>query len=323
MIDAAPHQKFLDQLRDILQAKHYSHRTEENYVGWVRRYIRFHNDKHPQNMAEKEVEAFLTHLAVVEKVSASTQNQALCALVFTYRHLLKQPLSDSIETVRAKRPKHLPVVLTVSEVRSILAEMDGIPLLVAQLLYGSGLRLREALRLRVKDVDFAQEKIMIRNEKGQQDRITLLPRSVVQPLKAHLIEVKYLHEKDLDAGYGQVYLPSALEQKHPKADRAWAWQYVFPASCRSTDPRSGLVRRHHLDQTVIQKALKTAVRQAGITKQASCHTLRHSFATHLLQNGYDIRTVQELLGHKDVKTTMIYTQIVNQGSLGVRSPLDR
>ena len=323
MSDSAPKRKFLDQLRDILRAKHYSYSTEQTYVGWVRRYILFHNKRHPQDMGEKEVEDFLTHLAVVENVSASTQNQALCALVFTYRYLLKQPLSESIDAVRAKRPKRLPVVLTVSEVRSLLQKMNGIPLLVAQLLYGSGLRLMEGLRLRVKDVDFEQQQIMVRDAKGYQDRITLLPASVVDALKTHLRDVKYLHEKDLQEGYGQVYLPYALERKYPKADRAWIWQYVFPASCRSTDPRSGIVRRHHLDETVIQKAIKTAIRQAGITKQASSHTLRHSFATHLLQNGYDIRTVQELLGHKDVKTTMIYTHVLNRGGQGVISPLDR
>ena len=323
MSDSAPKRKFLDQLRDILRAKHYSYSTEQTYVGWVRRYILFHNKRHPQDMGEKEVEDFLTHLAVVENVSASTQNQALCALVFTYRYLLKQPLSESIDAVRAKRPKRLPVVLSVSEVRSLLQKMNGIPHLVAQLLYGSGLRLMEGLRLRVKDVDFEQQQIMVRDAKGYQDRITLLPASVVDALKTHLRDVKYLHEKDLQEGYGQVYLPYALERKYPKADRAWVWQYVFPASCRSTDPRSGIVRRHHLDETVIQKAIKTAIRQAGITKQASSHTLRHSFATHLLQNGYDIRTVQELLGHKDVKTTMIYTHVLNRGGQGVISPLDR
>jgi len=322
MSDSAPKRKFLDQLRDILRAKHYSYSTEQTYVGWVRRYILFHNKRHPQEMGEPEVEAFLTHLAVNENVSASTQNQALCALVFTYRYLLKQPLSESIEAVRAKRPKHLPVVLTVTETRSLLQKMNGTPLLVAQLLYGSGLRLMEGLRLRVKDVDFEQQQIMIRDGKGYQDRVTLLPTSVVDALKAHLREVKYLHEKDLQEGYGQVYLPYALERKYPKAGRDWIWQYVFPASIRSQDPRSGIIRRHHLDPSVIQKAVKTALQQVGISKKASCHTLRHSFATHLLQNGYDIRTVQELLGHKDVKTTMIYTHVLNKGGLGVRSPLD-
>lgn len=322
MNDSAPKRKFLDQLRDILRTKHYSYSTEQTYVGWVRRYILFHNKRHPQDMGEKEVEEFLTHLAVVENVSASTQNQALCALVFTYRYLLKQPLGESIEAVRAKRPKHLPVVLTVQETRSLLQKMNGIPLLVAQLLYGSGLRLMEGLRLRVKDIDFGQQQIIVRDAKGYQDRITLLPASVVDALNAHLRDVRYLHEKDLQEGYGQVYLPYALERKYRKADRDWIWQYVFPASCRSTDPRSGVVRHHHLDETVIQKAVKKAVQAAGIRKNATCHTLRHSFATHLLQNGYDIRTVQELLGHKDVKTTMIYTHVLNKGGLGVRSPLD-
>ncbi len=322
MAATPPQQKFLDQLRDILRAKHYSDSTEESYVAWVRRFILFHHKKHPQEMGEKEVEEFLTHLAVVEQISASTQNQALCALMFTYRYLVKQPLSETIKAVRAKRPQHLPVVLTVSEARSLLNHMTGTPFLVAQMLYGSGLRLMEGLRLRVKDVDFKQQQIIVRDAKGQQDRVTILPSSVVEPLRSHLIDVKYQHEKDLRDGYGQVYLPSALERKYRKADRDWSWQYVFPARCRSTDPRSELGRRHHLDATVIQKALKRAVKAAAIQKNVSCHTLRHSFATHLLQNGYDIPTVQALLGHKDVKTTMIYTHVLNRGGLGVRSPID-
>jgi integron integrase len=322
MTEIPPKRKFLDQLRDVLRAKHYSYNTEQTYVGWVRRYILFHNKKHPQEMGVQEVEAFLTHLAVVENVAASTQNQALSALLFTYKYLLKQPLSESIDAVRAKRSKHLPVVLTVLETRSLLEQMRGVPQLVAQLLYGSGLRLLEALRLRVKDLDFEQHQIIVRDAKGQQDRVTVLPIGVVDSLKAHLINVKYQHEKDRREGYGQVDLPYALERKYRKADRDWIWQYVFPASCRSKDPRSGIIRRHHLDESVIQKAVKAALQAARIPKKASCHTFRHSFATHLLQNGYDIRTVQELLGHKDVKTTMIYTHVLNKGGLGVRSPLD-
>lgn len=323
MTDPLPKRKFLDRLRDLLRAKHYSYSTEESYVAWVRRYILFHNKRHPQDMGDQDVEAFLTHLAVVENVAASTQNQALSALLFTYRYLLNQPLSDSLQTIRAKRPKRLPVVLTVAEAQHVLDWMSGVPKLVAQLLYGGGLRLCEGLNLRIKDLDFEQQQIVVRDGKGQQDRLTILPTRLIQPLKAHLMDVKIQHEKDLQEGFGQVYLPQALARKYPNAERSWIWQYVFPASCRSQDPRSGVTRRHHLDPSVVQKAVKLAVVKVGIAKPASCHTLRHSFATHLLQNGYDIRTVQELLGHKDVRTTMIYTHVLNRGGQGVISPLDR
>ncbi|WP_017305744.1 integron integrase [Spirulina subsalsa] len=317
-----PKRKLLDQVRDAIRLKHYSYRTEQSYVAWIRRYILFHNKRHPKDMGSLEVETFLTHLAVTENVAASTQNQALSALLFLYRYVLEQPLEQNIDAIRAKRSKHLPTVLTVSEVQKLLGVMTGTPQLVAEILYGAGLRLNEGLRLRVKDVDFHQQQIIVRDTKGNQDRITVLPQRVIERLQAHLVLVKHQHQQDLNQGYGQVYLPYALERKYPNADRDWVWQYIFPASTRSKDPRSGIVRRHHLHESVIQKAVKAGIRQVGIDKKASCHTFRHSFATHLLQNGYDIRTVQELLGHKDVKTTMIYTHVLNQGGKGVISPLD-
>ena len=317
-----PQRKRLDQVRDAIRLKHYSYKTEQSYVAWIRRYILFHNKRHPQEMGTEEVEAFLTHLAVTENVAASTQNQALSALIFLYRYVLQQPLTENVDAIRAKRSKHLPTVLTVAEVKAVLGAMTGTPQLMAELLYGTGMRLNEGLRLRVKDVDFGQQQIIVRDTKGNQDRVTVLPQRIVERLQAHLVLIRHQHQQDLDQGYGQVYLPYALERKYPNADRDWIWQYVFPASTRSKDPRSGIVRRHHLDPSIIQKAIKAAIRQVGIAKKASCHTLRHSFATHLLENGYDIRTVQELLGHKDVKTTMIYTHVLNRGGLGVRSPLD-
>jgi len=316
-----PKRKLLDQVRDAIRLKHYSYKTEQSYVAWIRRYILFHNKRHPQEMGTEEVEAFLTHLAVTENVAASTQNQALSAVLFLYRYVLQQPLTENVDAIRAKRSKHLPTVLTVAEVKAVLGAMTGTPQLMAELLYGTGMRLNEGLRLRVKDVDFGQQQIIVRDTKGNQDRVTVLPQRIVERLQAHLVLIRHQHQQDLDQGYGQVYLPYALERKYPNADRDWIWQYVFPASTRSKDPRSGIVRRH-LDPSIIQKAIKAAIRQVGIAKKASCHTLRHSFATHLLENGYDIRTVQELLGHKDVKTTMIYTHVLNRGGLGVRSPLD-
>jgi integron integrase len=306
-----------------MRTKHYSFRTEETYVQWIRRFILFHDKRHPQDMAEPEVERFLTFLAVQENVAASTQNQALSALLFLYRYVLNQPLNHSIEAVRARQSKHVPTVLTPDEVQQLLQAMIGTPQLIAKLLYGSGLRLLEGLRLRVKDVDFGQSQIIVRNPKGNRERITMLPLSITPNLKAHLLQVKQIHQDDLAAGYGAVYLPDALERKYPQANRNWIWQYVFPSHKLSVDPRSHQTRRHHLDDSVMQKAVKQAAQKAQIEKKVGCHTLRHSFATHLLQNGYDIRTVQELLGHKDVKTTMIYTHVLNQGGLGVRSPLDR
>jgi integron integrase len=321
-MNSAPPIKLLDQVRNALRVKHYAYRTEESYVQWIRRYILFHNKRHPKEMAEPEVQAFLTHLAVEGNVAASTQNQALSALLFLYRYVLQQPLSDSIDAVRARQSKHLPTVLTPEEVQQLFKYLEGTHQLLAKLLYGSGLRLKEGLRLRVKDIDFAQSQLVIRDAKGNKDRLTVLPQLLLAPLQAHLLQVKQTFQDDLALGYGAVYLPSALERKYPHANREWKWQYVFPAKQRSVDPRSGIVRRHHLDDGILQRALKQAVYSAQINKNVSCHALRHSFATHLLQNGYDIRTVQELLGHKDVKTTMIYTHVLNKGGLGVRSPLD-
>ncbi|MBI1880119.1 MAG: integron integrase [Chloroflexi bacterium] len=314
--------KLLDQVRHILRLKHYSYRTEETYLDWIKRFILFHHKRHPQEMGIPEIEAFLTHLAVRENVAASTQNQAFSALLFLYREVLRQELDGPINAFRAKKSRRLPIVLTQSEVRHILAAMSGQHHLMAQLLYGSGLRLSECLRLRVKDIDFDQRSIVVRSGKGDKDRITMLPTSLITPLRRHLQWVQRLHQADLDTGYGEVYLPYALARKYPNAAREWGWQYVFPAPARSTDPRTGLNRRHHADPSGLQKAVKQAARTTGLVKQVSCHTFRHSFATHLLENGYDIRTVQELLGHKDVSTTMIYTHVLNRGGLAVRSPLD-
>ncbi len=315
--------KLLDQVRDTVRLKHYSYRTEQSYVYWIRRFILFHNKRHPIEMAADEVEAFLTHLAVVEKVSASTQNQAFSAILFLYRYVLKQDLGNDITAIRAKRSRYLPTVLSRSEALAIIAQMQGVYQIIIQLLYGSGLRLREAFYLRIKDLDFAQQQLVLRDTKGQESRVTMLPTCLVEPLQNHLQLVKRIHQQDLGKGYGSVYLPFALERKYPNANRDWIWQYVFPSDRISKDPRSGIIRRHHLHESGLQKALKQAVRAAKIDKRVGCHTFRHSFATHLLEAGYDIRTVQELLGHKDVKTTMIYTHVLNRGGKGVRSPLDR
>jgi integron integrase len=320
MMDTKP-KKLLDQVRDALRLKHYSIRTENSYVDWIRRYILFHHKRHPAEMGAAEIEAFLTHLAVEEHVAASTQNQALSALLFLYREVLHQDLGP-IDALRARKPKRLPTVLTRDEVQRLIAQMSGTHQLMAKLLYGSGLRLMECLRLRVKDVDFTMRTITVRDGKGGQDRVTILPDSLIPPLQEHLQAVKALHDQDLAQGYGAVYLPDALERKYPNANKEWGWQYLFPATRLSVDPRSGAVRRHHLDESGLQKAIRQAARRAGISKPVSPHTLRHSFATHLLQAGYDIRTVQELLGHKDVKTTMIYTHVLQRGGLAVRSPLD-
>jgi len=315
--------KLLDQVRDAVRLKHYSYRTEQTYVQWIRRYILFHDKRHPQEMGVPEIEAFLTHLAVQEQVAASTQNQALSALLFLYRHVLQLPLDERIDAIRAKPSRKLPTVLTPEEVRAVIQHMSGVHRLIVQLLYGSGLRLREAMQLRIKDLDFPQSQIVVRDAKGQESRLTMLPNSVQMPLKEHLQQVKRTHQQDLNLGYGAVTLPFALARKYPNANRQWVWQFVFPASTRCKDPRSGAIVRFHLHESGLQKAVKRAVRQAGIQKRVGCHTFRHSFATHLLENGYDIRTIQELLGHKDVKTTMIYTHVLNRGGRGVRSPLDR
>lgn len=314
--------KLLDQVRNLIRLKHYSIRTEQAYLGWIRRFILFHHKRHPKEMGKTEIEAFLTHLAVQENVAASTQNQAMNAILFLYRHVLKQDLDWLEDVTRAKQPARLPVVLTVPEVQAVLTQLEGQYWLMASLLYGSGLRLMECLRLRVKDLELTRRELIVRDGKGAKDRITLLADKLIQPLQTQLERVKALHQQDLQQGFGAVYLPYALERKYPNANREWAWQYVFPTDKRSIDPRSGVERRHHLGETALQQAVRNAVRQAGIDKPASCHTLRHSFATHLLANGYDIRTVQELLGHKDVRTTMIYTHVLNRGGKGVRSPLD-
>ena len=319
VIPAKP--KLLDQVRQAIRSKHYSIRTEEAYVGWIKRFIFFHGKRHPKEMGRPEIEAFLSHLAVEQKVSASTQNQALNALLFLYRDILKQPF-DGLDCTRAKRPQKMPVVLTKSEIQRLFNAMEGTSRLLARLLYGTGMRLMEAIRLRIKDVDFEKHQIVIRDGKGMKDRVTMLPESLARDLAVHLERVKQLHEADLRKGLGQVYLPFALQQKYPNAGREWYWQYCFPAKSLSEDPRSETVRRHHISENGLQKAVKDAVRKANILKPASCHTLRHSFATHLLENGYDIRTVQELLGHKDVATTQIYTHVLNKPGLGVRSPLD-
>lgn len=313
---------FLESVRELIRVKHLSYRTEEAYLGWIRRFILFHDKRHPKDMGAAEVRAFLTHLAVQENVAAATQNQAFAALLFLYREALQKPL-DNLETVvRAKSPKRLPDVLTKDEVIRILNYLRGEEWLVANLLYGAGLRLTEALRLRLKDLDFDYKQIVVRDGKGAKDRVSVLPEKIIQPLQEHLARVCLLHAEDLRLGFGEVYLPYALERKYPGAAREWIWQYVFPAAKRSVDPRSGKVRRHHLSGSIVQRAVKTATGQASVIKKASPHTFRHSFATHLLENGYDIRTLQELLGHKDVRTTQIYTHVVRRGGLGVRSPLD-
>jgi integron integrase len=314
--------KLLDQVRDVLRLKHYSYRTEQAYVDWIKRFVLFHQKRHPKDMGRAEVEAFLTHLAVEGNVAASTQNQAFSALLFLYREVLKVEFDAPLDSVRAKKPARLPVVLTRAEAQQVLEGMTGTYQLMAKLLYGSGLRLMECVRLRVKDIDFERREITVRDAKGGHERVTMLPESLVAPLQEHLKRVKLLHDRDLAAGLGQIYLPYALDRKYPSASREWGWQYVFPSDRLSTDPRSGLKRRHHVDESNLQRAVKDAVRLARLAKPASCHTFRHSFATHLLEAGYDIRTVQELLGHKDVKTTMIYTHVLNRGGLAVRSPLD-
>ncbi|MBU0499069.1 MAG: integron integrase [Gammaproteobacteria bacterium] len=315
--------KLLDRMRAEIRLRHYSIRTEETYVDWARRYILFHKKRHPQEMGAGEVTAFLSHLASERNVSASTQNQAKSALLFLYREVLGIELPWLDEVVAAKVSRRLPVVLTQTEVRRLLEATSGTLGLVISLLYGTGMRLLEGLRLRVKDVEFERREIIVREGKGNKDRVTVLPENLILPLKAHLEGVKALHEKDLAAGLGEVYLPNALAVKYPNAPKTWGWQYVFPSAARSVDPRSGMERRHHLYETSVQRAVRAAARQANIVKPVTPHVLRHSFATHLLQAGYDIRTVQELLGHKDVQTTMIYTHVLNKGGRGVVSPLDR
>ena len=314
--------KLLERVRRAARMRHLSIRTEEAYVGWVYRFVRFHGTRHPAELGAREVRAFLSHLATERRVSASTQNQALAALTFLYRHVLGEELEPLGEVARARRPARLPVVLSRAEVRAVLLELRGAHWLVAGLLYGAGLRLLEALRLRVKDLDFDAGVLTVRRGKGAKDRVGILPGTMRAPLALHLRRVRRLHGRDLAAGHGDVLLPYALDRKYPSASREWGWQFVFPAARLSTDPRSGALRRHHLSPSSMQKAVRRAVLRAGIARPASCHTLRHSFATHLLESGYDIRTVQELLGHADVRTTMVYTHVLNRGGLAVRSPLD-
>jgi len=314
--------KLLDQVSEILRLKHYSYRTEQAYREWIKRFILFHNKRHPKEMGVPEIQQFLAHLAIEKNVAASTQNQALSAILFLYRHVLQIPLELPLDTIRAEKSKTLPTVLTPQEVRSILSRMNGTPLLMAQILYGAGLRLMECLRLRIKDIDFGNHQIIVRDGKGEKDRVTPLPESIHANLKLQIETVRLIHQRDLAAGYGEVYLPYALSAKYPNAAREFAWQYLFPAANLSKDPKSGKIRRHHADPSILQKAIRTAATAAGIDKTVSPHTFRHSFATHLLQSGCDIRTIQELLGHKDVKTTMIYTHVLQRGGLGVRSPLD-
>ena len=317
---AAP--KLLDRVRWHLRVKHYAIRTEQVYLDWIRRFILFHGKQHPETMGEEEIAIFLTYLAVEKQVAASTQNQALSALLFLYQQVLDRKLDYIDKIERVSRPPKIPVVFTRAEARAVLARLKGDYRLMAHLLYGSGLRLLECLRLRVKDIDFAYRQITIRESKGMRDRVTILPKRLCRPLAAHLARVKELHQQDLARGGGAVYLPFALHRKYPNAGREWIWQYVFPAEKISLDPRGGEKRRHHIAERNLQNAVKEAIRAAGIPKAASCHTFRHSFATHLLENRYDIRTVQELLGHKDVATTMIYTHVCNKPGLSIRSPVD-
>jgi integron integrase len=314
--------KLLAQLRETLRHKHYSLRTEQAYVAWNRRFILFHNKRHPAEMGATEIEQFLTALAVDQHVAASTQNQALNALLFLYKEVLGIDLPWLNDISRAKKPQKLRVVLTREEVQAVLAHLDGVHWIMAMLLYGAGLRLMECVRLRVKDLDFDYRQITVREGKGQKDRVTMLPKVVNVPLQRHLEKVRLLHQHDLADGFGDVYLPYALVRKYPGASKGWGWQYVFPARQRSRDPRTGKIRRHHLDEKSLQRAVQKAIHTARVHKPASCHTFRHSFATHLLESGYDIRTVQELLGRKDVNTTMIYTHVLNKGGKGVVSPAD-
>jgi integron integrase len=315
--------RLLDQVRDALRVRHYSLRTEASYLQWIKRFILFHKKRHPREMAEPEITAFLTYLAVDKNVAASTQNQALSAILFLYKEVLQLEIGWLDDVIRAKRSVRVPEVLSQDQVRRLLCQLEGIHELVARLLYGTGMRLMEAIRLRVQDIDFHYRQITVRDGKGHKDRVTVLPDSMVVPLQRHLQRVREWHMKDLAEGFGQVYLPYALARKYPNAEREWPWQYVFPAPTRSVDPKSNEIRRHHLCEQNLQRAIKQAAADLGFSSRVRTHTLRHSFATHLLENGQDIRTVQELLGHSDVKTTMIYTHVLQRGGRGVKSPLDR
>ena len=329
-----PRTRLFEQVREVMRFHHYALRTERTYCGWIHRYLVFHRNpqhggphqgwRHPRELGAPHIVQFLTHLAVQGRVAASTQNQALNALVFLYEQVLQMPLGDLGEFARANRPARLPVVLSTQETARLLAALKpGTGSLIIRLLYGTGMRIMECLRLRVKDIDFANGRILVRQGKGDKDRVTMLPEKLRAELVAHLARVKLLHEQDLAEGFGRVYLPHALARKYPNADRQWPWQYVFPSRRRSADPRGGIQRRHHANELAVQRLMRQAVQLAGLGKPATCHTLRHSFATHQLEAGYDIRTVQELLGHLDVATTMIYTHVMNRPGLGVRSPLDQ
>jgi len=318
-----PKSPLLERVRNAIRIRHYSLRTEQSYIHWIRRFILFHKKRHPNDMGEREISAFLTDLAVNRNVAASTQNQALSAILFLYQKVLDRKLEWLDDVVRAKRPAHMPVILTREETQQLLNEIPGINGLIIRVLYGTGMRKMECLRLRVQDIDFDYRQIVIRSGKGDKDRVTVLPDVLVEKLQKQLDRARAIHNHDLEEGYGEVALPHALARKYPDAGKEWRWQYVFPATHRSVDPYTGLIRRHHWFETNVSRAIREATRRLGINKRVSVHTLRHSFATHLLEDGYVIRTVQELLGHKDVKTTQIYTHVLNRGGRGVRSPLDR
>lgn len=320
--DIHENERLVPKTERILRLKHYSIHTERSYINWIVRYIRFHGTQHPDQLGKKHIEAFLSHLATEEHVAASTQNQAFNALLFLYRHVLNIPFGNNIQALRAQKTERLPTVLTKEEVKRVFAHMQGVNLLMAKLMYASGLRLMECIRLRVADLDFEQQQLTVRNEKGAKDRFTLLPRVLHPTLHEQLDRGRILHDSDLKDGHGEVYLPYALERKYPKANIRWQWQYVFSSGKLSRDPRAEKIRRHHWNSGTLQTAVRKAGEKAKLTKRISCHTFRHSFATHLLQNGYDIRTVQDLLGHKDVSTTMIYTHVLKQGGLAVKSPIE-
>ncbi len=315
--------KLLDQVKNVIRVKHYSIRTEEAYLGWIKDYIFFHNKKHPLELNEKHISDYLTYLAVERNVAASTQNQAMSAVLFLYKEVLKFDILKLPKSVFARKPEKLPVVFSVDEVKLIFTLIDEKYKLMASLLYGSGLRLMECIRLRIKDVDFKYKQLVVRCGKGNKDRITPLSDKIVPGLIKQMEKVKIIHQQDIKQGFGSVYLPFSLQRKYPNANKELGWQYLFPATKLSIDPRSGIERRHHLDEAVLQRAVKNAIRKTEITKPGSCHTLRHSFATHLLEDGYDIRTVQVLLGHKDVRTTMVYTHVLQRGGLAVRSPIEK
>jgi integron integrase len=315
--------KLLDQYRDQIRIKQYSPRTEKTYTHWVREYILFHNKRHPREMGVPEINLFITHLVVERKASASTQNQAISAILFLYRNLLNIVLDQtSLDFIRPKKGKRIPTVLSKDEARSVIANLTGSYKLMTQIMYGSGLRLMECLRLRVKDIDFDNHRILIYDGKGGDDRVSMLPDSIIPPLREHLARTRAIHQKDLTAGFGTVFMPFGLDKKFPEAHKQWIWQYIFPATTLTPDTETGIVRRHHIHETALQRSIKDAAKLAKVEKRVTPHTFRHSFATHLLQNNYDIRTIQELLGHKDVKTTMIYTHVLQRGGLAVKSPLD-